>query len=207
MPLLHPALLTGATPAALATLVPDAVLEDAERTLPIRALTGLTGRLAAADWLWRPLVRHDPNGRWYTRLMLSGVVEVWLIGWNPGQSTPVHDHGGAMGAMTVVDGILTEEGYSPDWSPTFARRHTAGRTLGFPAHHIHRVSGAGAGPATSIHAYSPPGLPMRLAPELLAEPTAPTGPAVTAGKAVTVGDVVTVGKAVTAGPVGAMMAT
>ncbi len=179
MPLLHPAFLTAATPARLAELVPDALLDDGQRTLPMGALTALTSRLATARELWRPLVRHDPTGRWYTRLVLSGVVEVWLIGWTPGQSTPVHDHGGALGAMTVVDGTLAEEGYSPEWSPTFQRWHPTGRTLGFPAHHIHQVSGAGGGPATSIHAYSPPGLPMRLAPEPSAGQAGPdrsTGP-------------------------------
>jgi predicted metal-dependent enzyme (double-stranded beta helix superfamily) len=167
--LLHPALLTGADPATLDDLVPPSLLDDADRdtdrTVSMRELTSLTRRLAAATGLWSPLVRHDPDARWYTRLVLSDKVEVWLICWSSGQATAVHDHGGALGALTVAAGTLEEQSYSRDWVPTTRRLRGTGRTLGFAAHHIHRVSGAGTTPATSIHAYSPPGLPMRYAPD------------------------------------------
>lgn len=169
MPLLHPALFetgphhpAGASP--LVRIVPEFLLDDRTRTAPLHLLTTLTKRIAAAEAVWRPLVRHDPAQRWYTRLVLSGTVEVWIIGWSPGQYTPVHDHGGALGALAVAEGTLSESMFTTDWAPRVTRLHSPGRTAGFAPHHVHQVGNAASGVATSIHAYSPPGLPMRYAP-------------------------------------------
>jgi cysteine dioxygenase len=35
--------------------------------------------------------------------------EIWLLSWLPGQITPIHDHGGAHSACTVLSGELYEE--------------------------------------------------------------------------------------------------
>ena len=97
-----------------------------------------------------------------------------MIGWTPGQSTPIHDHGGATGALTIAAGRLVETVY-PDPRLTRPRRftHDHGTARSFSPHHIHRVANEGAINATSIHAYSPAGLEMRLydgkeAPRLVA---------------------------------------
>jgi hypothetical protein len=69
-------------------------------------LAGLAARLADAADRWRPILRHDPDRRWYARLLRTEEVEVWLLAWTPGQEVPGHDHGGAAGAFAVVDGVL-----------------------------------------------------------------------------------------------------
>jgi hypothetical protein len=73
---------------------------------------GLAARLADAADRWRPILRHDPDRRWYARL-------------------------------------LRTEGGSRTW---------------FGPDHAHVLGNRGPGPATSVHAYSPPGLPLRFAP-------------------------------------------
>jgi predicted metal-dependent enzyme (double-stranded beta helix superfamily) len=72
-------------------------------------LAEITAGFVSRPDLWRPLVHHDPASRWFERLLLTSVIEVWLIGWSPGQGTTVHDHGGSSGGMTVAAGSLVEE--------------------------------------------------------------------------------------------------
>ncbi|WP_052711315.1 cysteine dioxygenase family protein [Pseudofrankia sp. DC12] len=147
------------------TLAAD-VLRDEGEPLDTATLVELAGRLAAAERLWRPVVRHDPDKRWYTRLLLTGVVEVWLIGWFPGQHTAVHDHGGALGALAVADGAVEEDIHAPhggSWEPRGTRRYDKGRVVAFGADHVHRVINRTQAAATTVHAYSPPEVPLRYA--------------------------------------------
>lgn len=161
----------GAGDGGLARLLADGplaadVLRDEGEPLDLASLTDLAGRLAATERLWRPVVRHDPDKRWYTRLLLTGVVEVWLIGWAPGQHTAVHDHGGALGALAVADGLVEEDIHAPhggSWEPRGTRRYPKGRVVGFGADHVHRVINRSAVAATTVHAYSPPEVPLRYA--------------------------------------------
>ncbi|SQD96194.1 Cysteine dioxygenase type I [Parafrankia sp. Ea1.12] len=156
----------GAAPSGVAPLVPDRFLVDEPMTLGLADLRELVARLAGADLAWRPLVRHDPDSRWYTRLLLSGAVEVWLIGWHPGQRTEIHDHGGALGALAVAEGAVDEDECGADWQITRTHRHGAGALAVFQPDHVHRIVNRGHGLATTIHAYSPPELPLRYAPDL-----------------------------------------
>ncbi|CAO5150577.1 Cysteine dioxygenase [Frankia sp. AiPs1] len=179
MPLLHPALL--AEPALLTDLasltepalptgpapvppVPQQCLSDEPGQVDLRTLRTLTAALAAHPQVWRPVIRHRADRRWYTRLLLSATVEVWLIGWCPGQQTEIHDHGGALGALTVVEGQVEEDRFDRAWSLTGVRAHRPGASVGFGIRHVHRVANRSTHLATTIHAYSPPELPLRYSP-------------------------------------------
>lgn len=113
----------------------------------------LSGRY---DRLLRGLPKDD---RWYTRLSGDDEVEVWLISWVPDKSTALHDHGGSLGALTVVSGTLRETRW--DGELLRQRRLTAGDQAAFPLGWVHDVVHA-PGPVTvseptlSVHAYSPP---------------------------------------------------
>ncbi|OBB94290.1 cysteine dioxygenase [Mycobacterium sp. 852002-40037_SCH5390672] len=109
--------------------------------------------------------------RWFTRIHGDEELDVWLISWVPGQPTELHDHGGSLGALTVLSGSLNE--YRWDGRALRRRRLDAGDQAGFPLGWVHDVvwaprpvavpiAGApGAGtaqlqPTLSVHAYSPP---------------------------------------------------
>lgn len=128
-------------------------------------LAQLVRSVAGADELWRAIVEHDPETRWYEQLLLTDDAEVWLVGWAPGQATAIHDHGGAAGALTVVEGSLTEDWYAVGASgrphPVARRVHHIEATQTFSADHVHRVANLGPHLATSVHAYSPPGVALR----------------------------------------------
>jgi hypothetical protein len=142
-------------PTSVTAIVDSLALGDARLTR--RQLAGLVEQIGRQDTLWRPVVRHDFDHRWYIRLHWSRSVEVWLLGWQPGQDTRVHDHGGSSGAFVVTEGTLAER-YGPveRWSGGRRRDHRRGRASWFGPDYAHNLGNAGPGVATSVHAYSPP---------------------------------------------------
>src|SRR5579871_2269404 len=76
--------------------------------LSCAVLGDIAAGLAAAEPLWRAVVRHDPAGRRPVRLLATDRYEAWVIGWKPGQGVDLHDHGPSAGALAVVEGELTE---------------------------------------------------------------------------------------------------
>ncbi len=134
---------------------------DGDDTLDAELLVDAARQVAALEELWRPVVRHDPHQRFYERLLRTASIEVWVLGWAPGQGVRIHDHGGAWGAFTVVEGALQE---SAEGVRTV---HRAGSATWFGPRWIHSVAnasrnlGAAGAVATSVHAYSPPSLPLR----------------------------------------------
>ena len=107
--------------------------------------------------------------RWFARIHGDEELDVWLISWVPGRATELHDHGGSLGALTVLSGSLNE--FRWEGRGLRRRRLDAGDQAGFPLGWVHDVVWAPrpvptpiAGPATatavqptlSVHAYSPP---------------------------------------------------
>ena len=99
--------------------------------------------------------------RWFTRIHGDEELDVWLISWVPGHPTELHDHGGSLGALTVVSGSLSE--YRWDGRDLRRRRLDAGDQAGFPLGWVHDVVwtperdlSAPITPTLSVHAYSPP---------------------------------------------------
>jgi cysteine dioxygenase type I len=168
-----------------ANLVADAVLS---RPSNVRSVSGPT-RLRLADLLHITdrtaddvlSGRYDhvvpPGGvpaddRWFARLHGDDEVDIWLISWVPGHRTELHDHGGSLGALTLLSGSLDE--FRWDGERLRCKRLEAGDQAGFPLGWVHDVvwapTGPGPsvtsptvtslsetqGPSLSVHAYSPP---------------------------------------------------
>ncbi len=102
--------------------------------------------------------------RWFVRLHGDDDVDIWLISWVPGHRTELHDHGGSLGALTLLSGALDE--FRWDGERLRRRRLEAGDQAAFSLGWVHDVlwaptAAAGAappppGPTLSVHAYSPP---------------------------------------------------
>ena len=108
--------------------------------------------------------------RWFTRIHGDEELDIWLISWVPGHATELHDHGGSLGALTVVFGSLNE--FRWDGRGLRRRRLDAGDQAGFPLGWVHDVVWAPrpvpeptttavatdlrVQPTLSVHAYSPP---------------------------------------------------
>jgi hypothetical protein len=179
-----------------ANLVADSVrVADAalSRTSALRAVPGPT-RLRLADLLHITDRTADdvlsgryehvvpPGGvptddRWFARLHGDDEVDVWLISWVPGHRTELHDHGGSLGALTLLSGSLDE--FRWDGETLRCRRLKAGDQAAFPLGWVHDVVWAPTDPrrsatspavtspsetqrpetqqpSLSVHAYSPP---------------------------------------------------
>jgi hypothetical protein len=108
--------------------------------------------------LWRPLVRHEEDGRYFVRLHLDEHVEAWLICWLEAQATGLHDHDGSAGAVAVCEGTLLEDTLCAAERGVSLRTvaRSAGEAFSFDGDHIHDVRHDGGLPATSVHVYSPP---------------------------------------------------
>lgn len=131
---------------------------------------------AADDVLSRRCDHLLPKGgipeskRWFTRIHGDEELDVWLISWVPGHPTELHDHGGSLGALTVLSGSLNE--FRWDGRGLRRRRLDAGDQAGFPLGWVHDVVWAPrpvpeptttavatdlrVQPTLSVHAYSPP---------------------------------------------------
>jgi hypothetical protein len=101
------------------------------------------------------------SDRWFVRLHGDDELDIWLISWVPDRSTELHDHGGSLGALTVVSGSLQETRW--DGSALRRRRLSAGDQAAFPLGWVHDVvhapdvdASAPITPTLSVHAYSPP---------------------------------------------------
>lgn len=97
------------------------------------------------------------DARWFARLHADEELDVWLISWAPGHTTELHDHGGSLGALTVLSGALHE--YRWDGEQLRRRRLDAGDQAAFPLSWVHDVAiavSAPPAPTLSVHAYSPP---------------------------------------------------
>ncbi len=103
--------------------------------------------------------RFDRDGYCRVTLHRSDAFEVIVVGWLPGQETPVHGHGESVGVVRVLAGVLSEQRFRPH--PEGALQVTTGmatpgdvllETRGV----VHRVRNPGSEPAVSLHVYAPP---------------------------------------------------
>ena len=123
--------------------------------MPSWELKQFTDGLAGRPELWRHLVRHSPDARVYEQIWDDERVNAWLICWSRDHDTGFHDHDSSAAAIAVLDGQIREERLRLA-APPAVRVIGPGGTAIVPPVAIHRVLHAGGGPATTIHAYSPP---------------------------------------------------
>lgn len=134
---------------------PDTALWNARE---LRDLTTYVSSELTAPLLDIAEVREQQ--RWWARLALTAGVELWLLTWAPGQGTEPHDHGGASGSFTVLFGQLRENYRYPP-GPIRTADHDVGSTIGFGTERAHEVLNVSSVNSASVHAYSPPLLPVR----------------------------------------------
>ena len=151
----------GAVPTGLADPADLPVL----RSPTARRLVATARQLGARPELWATHRAFSPDERHAARVAATGTWEAWLLGWLPGQTTGLHDHGGSAGAFVVLEGALEEATLAPPrrHQPAALLHRTldTGRHRSFGPHHVHEVSCAGRVPAVSLHVYAPALATMR----------------------------------------------
>ena len=100
----------------------------------------------------------DSTTRRWELLASSETFEAWVIGWPPGGTIELHDHGDSAGAVVVATGQLVETlvTENADGSlSTSGRRRAAGTSWTMGRRHIHDVVNDSSRPAVSVHVYAP----------------------------------------------------
>lgn len=127
----------------------------------------LSSEVALARWLvdlcerissFQGFVQFDPVAYARTLVARSHDAELVLIGWLPEQETPIHDHGGAIGAAIVLAGELEERSFvrrGPVLVPVATRHVTRGGALAEGRDAIHAVRSPRRA-SVSLHVYTPP---------------------------------------------------
>jgi predicted metal-dependent enzyme (double-stranded beta helix superfamily) len=98
------------------------------------------------------------DSRRFELLAASDTFEAWVIGWPPGGTIELHDHGASAGAVAVAGGELLETLVSEgdDGSVTTSRRRmAAGTSWVMGRRHVHDVVNDSSLPAVSVHVYAP----------------------------------------------------
>ena len=91
-------------------------------------------------------------------LAAAATFEAWVIGWPPGGTIALHDHGDSAGAVVVAGGELVETMVieKVDGSvTTTTRRMGTGTSWSMGSGHVHDVVNDGPRPAVSVHVYAP----------------------------------------------------
>src|SRR5205823_1551881 len=72
-----------------------------------RKLQDYVTSIAAKESLWRHLVSHGEQ-RAFKKLVATDLLNAWVISWDEGHDTGLHDHDGSAGAVIVVAGEVWE---------------------------------------------------------------------------------------------------
>jgi quercetin dioxygenase-like cupin family protein len=122
-----------------------------------KAVAGIAATIAAMLSATADRCPHlpvaDPTQRTGIRILSTPEHDVWLLRWPKGTRVQPHDHGGSVGAFSVVHGALLELRWQA--TGTVSRRVHAGETVTVDRGVVHDVVGGTDG-ALSVHVYSPP---------------------------------------------------
>jgi mannose-6-phosphate isomerase-like protein (cupin superfamily) len=142
-----------AVPTTPPSISPDLHRPSGTTRLAPSFLLGIAEGIAGSP-LWHGLADPGPDGRSAVRIVRAECYEVWVLGWWPGQSVELHDHGYSHAAFTVVEGNLVEVTARPRGGLERLEL-AAGASRVVPAGTRHDVLNLDGAPATSIHVYSP----------------------------------------------------
>jgi hypothetical protein len=113
-----------------------------------------TRPIADGSLLRRPAL-PGASRRWYEPVFAGYGLEAWLLWWFSGGEIDLHDHGGASGAIHVLEGSLLETRGSRHGRGLRQRDLRAGTSIAFGSDYVHDVINTATEPAVSLHVYGP----------------------------------------------------
>ncbi|MEY2424133.1 MAG: hypothetical protein QOI95_4200 [Acidimicrobiaceae bacterium] len=103
-----------------------------------------------------PLDHCDATRR-YTRMLSTPSYDAWVIRWSPSAELDLHDHGGSIGVVHVVEGELVEQHADlVTGGPLQSQTVRAGHTVRTASTSVHAVANLGPDDTLTVHVYSPP---------------------------------------------------
>ncbi len=96
--------------------------------------------------------------RSWVLLAVTDLFEAWAIGWPPGGSIELHDHGRSHGAVVIAAGALVETTVRASRGGVAvigSHRLSVGEHRRFGSHYVHDLINDDDLPAVSVHVYGP----------------------------------------------------
>jgi hypothetical protein len=90
------------------------------------------------------------------RVLATSGYDVWVHVWAPGATADAHDHDGSVVVVHVIEGALTEHLAPLDGGASVTQLLATDSVTELDALATHGIGNPFAGPAVSIHVYSPP---------------------------------------------------
>ncbi len=121
-----------------------------------RELLAMAEGLAAKARQWSGI--EGIETRCWELMAASATSEAWVIGWPPGGTIDLHDHGNSAGAVVVARGELVETTVAEllDGAVTTTRRRmSTGSSWSMASRHVHDIVNDGPAAAVSVHVYAP----------------------------------------------------
>jgi len=153
-------LVTGGGGGAVGTASPvrrsDSLTQSNEAVPGREELQAMAEGLALSAVYW-PGMTEITDRRWVL-MAASDTFEAWVIGWPPGGTIALHDHGDSAGAVVVAQGELVETlvaEHANGFVTTTSRRMAAGTSWSMGRRHVHDVVNDSSLPAVSVHVYAP----------------------------------------------------
>lgn len=142
-----------------------ALVEERARGRGTEALDRAVRALLARERAWGSHAIAPAPGRPYGRrsIVEVGGREAMLARWRSGAASAVHDHGGARGAVVVLEGAFEERQYAFDGRAlalSSSRPFVAGAWIEVLPETIHAMHAVGGG--LSLHLYVGVATPVRL---------------------------------------------
>ncbi len=106
---------------------------------------------------WQQFANLDKNFHCKTVVAMTDCFDVYVIGWNKGQASQIHDHAEKGCVMKVLKGKLIEERYSKKLEFVSKKKLKKGH-IGYISNQYgyHSIKNNSNQPAFSLHVYSPP---------------------------------------------------
>jgi cysteine dioxygenase len=138
----------------------DRALRQTDRSAGAE-VAGLLSAYVAGNDDWREFVRFREECYARNLVSASGLFELLVICWQPGQVSPIHDHQGQRCWMAVLDGGMRETQFHESGGGPLREGRTSVFRPGQVAYiqdeiGLHEIAPSGAGAGVTLHLYSRP---------------------------------------------------
>jgi cysteine dioxygenase len=136
------------------------VFSASTQPLQLAALESILKELRISEEEALKIARFDAASYFRLRLLKTDALEVLLLGWQPGQSSPLHNHRGSNCGVRVLSGrgfeISFEHSACGLLAPTEVNYFNAGDVAVSAPVDVHQVGNADETPLVTLHVYTPP---------------------------------------------------
>jgi cysteine dioxygenase len=138
----------------------DRALREPDRTAGAQ-VAGMLAAYAADCHDWRDYVRFREDCYARNLVSASGLFELLVICWQPGQVSPIHDHQGQRCWMAVLDGGMRETQFKESTGGPLREHRSTTFHSGQVAYiqdeiALHEIAPAGEAAGVTLHLYSRP---------------------------------------------------